>query len=146
MKKISEYEPPKRMMIDVESLFDCDTCYHNQNGQCNTSCDAGESYRPAMSKLEIIEAEPVRHGRWEESGGQLTPMHRHDEFTNPDQIFYGKCSVCGITVYQNGVLNGFNYCPHCGAKMDKNVSEHDGDVLRLNEDGTTEWRKEIEHE
>lgn len=27
-----------------------------------------------------------------------------------------------------------------------NVSEHDGDTLRLNEDGTTEWRMENEHE
>lgn len=104
MRLISEYEPPKRMMIDVESLFDCDTCYHNQNGQCNTSCDAGESYRPAMSKLEIIEAEPVRHGRW--------------NFTS--------CSLCGKSFLDYAeadcdrsiYLDLPNYCPNCGAKMD----------------------------
>ena len=45
-------------------------------------------------------------------------MHRYDEFTNPESIFNGTCSECGITVYQSGILNGFNYCPNCGARMD----------------------------
>lgn len=65
----------------------------------------------------------VIRGRWEDRGGQLMPMHRYDEFTNPDSIFNGTCSVCGITVYQGGILNGFNYCPHCGAKMDEKENE-----------------------
>lgn len=106
MKKISECEPPKRMMIDVETLFDCDTCYHNQNGKCNTSCDAGESYRPAMSKLEIIEAEPVRHGRWIEKSTTI------------------ECSECGKE-YSDEIVHmcfgedaELNRCPRCGAHME----------------------------
>lgn len=50
-----------------------------------------------------IEAEPVRHGRWE----------THNQV---DSVFY--CSECKLNV------SGFerrwlNYCPNCGVKMDK---------------------------
>ena len=113
IRLISEYEPSKRMMIDVESLFNCYTCYHMQNGQCNTFCDAGESYRPDINKLEIIEAEPVRHGQW--------------KFVGLDETLYAdiyKCSRCSrkITVSNNHkktknvVSKLFPYC-HCGTKM-----------------------------
>lgn len=78
-----------------------------------------EALAYVLENAPTIEAEPVRHGRWEDRGGLLTPMHRYDEFTNPDSVFYGTCSVCGRTVYQGGILNGFKYCPHCGAKMDQ---------------------------
>lgn len=77
-----------------------------------------DGFEETVNRCPTIEAEPVRHGRWEDRGGLLTPMHRYDEFTNPDSVFYGTCSVCGRTVYQGGILNGFKYCPHCGAKMD----------------------------
>lgn len=65
-----------------------------------------------------IEAEPVRHGHWYEGGGMLLPMHRYDEYTNPESVFNTTCSECHITINCNGVLNGYNYCPNCCAKMD----------------------------
>ena len=43
--------------IEVDSLWNCETCFHNQNGKCNTWCDSYESYRPAYDKLPIIEGE-----------------------------------------------------------------------------------------
>ena len=43
--------------IEVDSLWNCETCFHNQNGKCNTWCDCYESYRPAYDKLTIIEGE-----------------------------------------------------------------------------------------
>lgn len=51
-------------------------------------------------KAPTIEAEPVRHGRWEP----------YKEAPDWDQK---QCSVCGdISCCQR------NYCPNCGAKMD----------------------------
>lgn len=55
-----------------------------------------------------IEAEPVRHGRWE----------RQEE----DGLYWYECSVCGEpTVKKYAKKYGYNYfshyCPNCGAKM-----------------------------
>lgn len=48
----------------------------------------------------------VKHGHWDCNG--FEPV---------------RCSVCGITVDAiNGIpwaIKSFNYCPHCGAKMDE---------------------------
>ena len=53
-----------------------------------------------------IEAEPVRHGYWEES-----------PTGNPN---FNYCSVCdgAIQRYDNVT---FTYCPHCGAKMENGI-------------------------
>ena len=50
-----------------------------------------------------IEAEPVRHGYWEDS-----------PTGNPD---FKYCSECGGAIYMKGG-GGSDYCPHCGARMD----------------------------
>lgn len=62
-------------------------------------CDAHEF----IDHVPTIEAEPVRHGYWEES-----PTGNKN---------FNYCSVCGgaIQKYDNET---FAYCPHCGAKMD----------------------------
>ena len=52
-----------------------------------------------------IEAEPVRHGHWEEDKNYNAALQR--------------CSVCKRLIYYGCLMN---YCPHCGAKMDE-VSE-----------------------
>lgn len=52
-----------------------------------------------------IEAEPVKHGR----------------NLNADYPSLFECSVCGYVnddTYR-GVPHTFNYCPHCGARMDE---------------------------
>lgn len=46
---------------------------------------------------------PVRHGRWE--------VKRHKLFGNSYDYV---CSACGCDY----ALAEYNYCPHCGAKMD----------------------------
>lgn len=60
-------------------------------------------------KFEIENAptvDPFKHGHWDCKG--FEPV---------------RCSVCGITVDAiNGIpwaIKSFNYCPHCGAKMDE---------------------------
>ena len=45
--------------IDIKQLFDCKTCFHLCDGQCDTWCDHGEAYRPAMSKFKVVDAEEV---------------------------------------------------------------------------------------
>lgn len=42
-------------LIDVNELWKCETCFYKQ-GVCRAGwCDTGEAYRPAYSKLNIIE-------------------------------------------------------------------------------------------
>ena len=52
-----------------------------------------------IDKIPIIEAEPVRYGRWLEAEKGVFPA------------YCGKCSECGA------VRDKENYCPNCGAKM-----------------------------
>lgn len=52
-----------------------------------------------------VDAEPVRHGRWEEP----YPYDPYDCY---------KCSCCGVKYDLT-----WNYCPNCGAKMDAEVRE-----------------------
>lgn len=76
-----------------------------------------DSYEIHISKVELVEAlallskkdmearlyHQVKHGQWEGA--------YHDAY--PDT-----CSVCGYT-YLDKCDNASNYCPNCGAKMDK---------------------------
>lgn len=62
-----------------------------------------------IDEQPTIEAVPVVHGRWKNIMGR--PL---------------ECSVCGIITNPINDIpwanRSFNYCPHCGAKMDE-VSE-----------------------
>ena len=60
-----------------------------------------------------IDAVPVRHGKWLDDG-QYDNFFPHHEW---------RCSECGEHVLEIGVP-WFNYCPHCGARMDE---ERDSD-------------------
>lgn len=59
----------------------------------------------AILVAKTVEVEPVRHGHWKESG---------------------TCSVCGKKAIKKIIFDDemlwedeYDYCPHCGAKMDK---------------------------
>lgn len=55
-----------------------------------------------LAKTPTIEAEPVKHGRWEKAAN-LKP----------------KCSLCGeYHLFAWPDYKKCNYCPNCGAKMD----------------------------
>ena len=61
-----------------------------------------------IARFPTIDAEPVRHGRWEgvwNGGWESQQMH---------------CTICKKAIkYTDGFLHGFpKYCPNCGAKMD----------------------------
>lgn len=56
-----------------------------------------------VDREDTIDAEPVRHGKW-----------------NRNNIVYMECSECGwLYEYYLGLEEEWNYCPHCGAKMDE---------------------------
>lgn len=59
--------------------------------------------RNFLNKQPTIEAEPVRHGRWE-----LVTT----KFVAAKYVRVGYCQNCN----EERLVD--NYCPHCGAKMD----------------------------
>lgn len=78
--------------------------------------------KPHINDLDIIDAEPVRHGRWIFDGAIY-----YDE---GEKCYDYQCSECGRFVSVRGGSNlgkeelkeEYPYC-HCGAKMD--LKEYD---------------------
>lgn len=68
-----------------------------------TFCEASLTAK----KMPTVEAEPVRHGRWEFIGGYGY------------QYRCSKCIMCAD--------HRTNYCPNCGAKMDLDEVENGTD-------------------
>lgn len=62
-----------------------------------------------------VDAEPVRRGRW------IERHHAYSDEESPIEEWQSaKCSVCGkyhTTPYMY-YFTDYNYCPHCGAKME----------------------------
>ena len=54
-----------------------------------------------LNNANTIEAEPVRHGRWETNSDR------------PDSLICSICK-CGFDMWKH---DPHNYCPSCGAKM-----------------------------
>ena len=74
-----------------------------------TGDDAGSEFADMIDHAETIEQSPIVHARW------IDPKHG---------VY--KCSNCGHYLDFRGVNAGrgdANYCPNCGAKMDKEEDE-----------------------
>lgn len=78
--------------------------YHrNCTGCSGLLCNSCEDYiaeRYQIDEISTADVQEVKHGKW----NWLT-------------IDFKKCSICGtecFTIY----ADCFNYCPHCGARMD----------------------------
>ena len=94
-------------LIDVDALRkdfkvaeQCDNC-----PQCNRRCDADVVFSRRdicgmLDDAEIVDAELVRHGRW--------------EYLNCFEKGRYQCSECGHFIDAGADMN---YCPNCGAKM-----------------------------
>ena len=65
--------------------------------------EAKKSVVGVLDEIAAVDAEPVRHGKWEEP----YPYDYYDCY---------KCSCCGVKYDLT-----WNYCPNCGAKMDAEV-------------------------
>lgn len=95
-------------LIDADALIrkECGRC----DGYCNTfdgeTCLKFNSHnkcelRDAIDESHTIDAEPVRHGRWEEY---------------PDKAHL-RCSSCRLEFPRNKLPETRKRCPNCGAKM-----------------------------
>ena len=59
--------------------------------------------------IHTIEAEPVRHGQWEDST---------DEWFGTDVYTCSKCRESYVLVEGTPKENLWHYCPNCGCRMD----------------------------
>ena len=81
------------------------------------ACNSLELYPSEYAKLEdalnripAADVVEVRHGRWESTGVLVGLMNF--------EYFY-RCTACG----RRGGDTKTNYCPNCGASMDKGQNE-----------------------
>ena len=84
---------------------------------------SGEPYVidiPQLLRRTTVSAEvaPVVHGEW-----VLVGTNEHDYETSVEE----KCSLCGRYVYRYDTEPQDNYCPNCGAKMDKEAQDERND-------------------
>ena len=66
-----------------------------------------------IKSMKAADVAPVRHGRWIDAYPDIEP--------NP-MFMYGICSECG---FEQGISKYLNYCPNCGAKMDRGDGNSD---------------------
>ena len=100
-----------RRLIDANRLIK--KAY--RSGMWNRSTQAFDLFVVDAEDVEdapTIDAEPVRHGRWE----LIEEQQWNCEFMI---LVAYKCSECGKEI----VPNKENYCPNCGAKMDVEVQD-----------------------
>ena len=83
-------------LIDMISERDRITC----NGKM--SCI---QMKRMVESIPAADVSPVRHGRFVHDGPRFA-----------GGVDWWRCSSCGGLV--SGVETRFDYCPHCGAKMD----------------------------
>ena len=73
-----------------------------------TDCALKVRKEQRLKASPTIEAEPVRHGRW--------------EFKHPNGWACSECGEWGLMIDNRGICKS-NYCPNCGAKMDGDSHE-----------------------
>lgn len=70
--------------------------------ECNRALEAqGSAIRDVINGLPAVDAEPVRHGEWIYQDGEIM-----------------LCKTCSLCRCESFDLDGAEYCPYCGAKMD----------------------------
>ncbi len=72
-----------------------------------------------IENLPTIDAEPVRHGRWED--GKCTECGEDAPYTEIEEAVYDYDWEENLRFSHTETHREYNetpYCPHCGAKMD----------------------------
>lgn len=96
------YEKPNKELIDRKQIRYCWTI--DADGEEHD----GVTLQSIIDKMPIVDAVEVKHGEWVE----------HTEIGTMNNRL--KCSVCNWeTVFFVMGKREYNYCPNCGAKMDK---------------------------
>lgn len=94
----------ERRLIEVNALMEKIRLMANRTsfGEMSPSNISGIEVCGLILDAPAVDAVEVVHGQWE--------LHANGSAT---------CSVCHrTTLYAWDFDNAFNYCPHCGAKMD----------------------------
>lgn len=112
-------------LIDREALVDTIEAIHwyhvneagkltsGANSELHTPLYKEEDIFKALEHAPTVDAVPVVHGRWlleREPDGKPYCLH---------------CSVCDGDFSNIGIMQGYDYCPNCGAKMDGGVEDAD---------------------
>ena len=71
-----------------------------------------------INQFPAADVAHVVHGEW-----VLVGTNEHDYETSVEE----KCSLCGRYVYRYDTEPQDNYCPNCGAKMDKEAENERND-------------------
>lgn len=82
-------------------LIDADALKERKfpNSESEYATGWNDAISAIMTFQPTIDAEPVRHGKWR-------------EYPSADGL--NQCSECGVLRFGES-----NYCPNCGARMDK---------------------------
>ena len=91
--------------IDADALKEYIDCGHLRS-PCEV-CFSELDVANLIDAQPTVEAEPVRHGKWIDRTIKVSA-----ELTNIIHV----CSVC-----EEMAVGKYRYCPHCGARMDKDV-------------------------
>lgn len=96
-------------LIDADALEDVlvnhGFCYCGENEYNDGVADGFLLARDDVKEAPTIDAEPIRHGKW-----TITEVFDFKNMT---------CSSCGwLYEYHAGMEEEWNYCPHCGARME----------------------------
>ena len=113
----------RESFIEAQRHLYCDNCARRKgvkNGKMKfvyaigdapcRACDIGDMLDSIEDYIPAADVVPVRHRRWVKTVGEngVTSAYR--------------CSGCG---FEDNRYTLFNFCPNCGAKMDK---DGDGNV------------------
>lgn len=79
-----------------------------------------ESYsQKAINNAPTIDAEPVRHGKWLDCDYKKLEHGFMETYPNA-----GKCCSNCRTGFKKEIVEGYIFCPNCGAKMEVLENEH----------------------
>ena len=93
-------------LIDEQDAYDVltDYCHHSTDTQ-------HAALREALRRVESVDAEPVRYGRWIREDYWSEGVGMGESYG-----YYYKCSECGNLVRGGYDECGKKYCDECGAK------------------------------
>lgn len=85
-------------------LIDADKLMEFAKNHANGSVDCND-----IARFPRVDAVPVRHGRWDDSG----------RYRFKDGSVAVRCTACGCVLNKDEYIKyAWVYCPICGAKMD----------------------------
>ena len=93
-------------LIDKQEAIDALNAQADEMSWWHERCD--EQRKGILTAVRIVSDIKPKRGHW-----MIEPIEEPE---------YCKCSECGYTnlIVEVFSLDGYNYCPNCGAKMERN--------------------------